>query len=272
LESEQYSRKHYNRIKKECDQMEDELEALQKSSGQRDEEIERQLEQAKSDCQNLQEQLGKYQRQSEESRAFAKQVTVLEVEGREWKQKYHDLSERLKVEYDARLARSSRELKRLQAENERLRSEGRTQATSSMAGDWVSNASEAAAYSLRLQRDKLKMDLEKETTKLDKSQKKAMWLEHENKKYQKRTHELEEQVISLKRELNSKGRVGYVTEVSSKVAKEDSGREMSELRPLRHLNRDMTADKSEERLECTGQAMMTESSLKPDAENKCATQ
>jgi hypothetical protein len=53
-----------------------------------------------------------------------------------------------------------------------------------MAGDWVSNASEAAAYSLRLQRDKLKMDLEKETTKLDKSQKKAMWLEHENKKYQ----------------------------------------------------------------------------------------
>jgi hypothetical protein len=49
---------------------------------------------------------------------------VLEVEGREWKQKYHDLSERLKVEYDARLARSSRELKRLQAENERLRSEG----------------------------------------------------------------------------------------------------------------------------------------------------
>ena len=37
-------------------------------------------------------------------------------------------------------------------------------------------------------------------------------------------------------------------------------------------NRDVTAGRFEERLESTGQALMAESSTKPDAQDKCATQ
>ena len=63
-----------------------------------------------------------------------------------------------------------------------------------------------------------------------------------------------------------------MTERASKSAKEDTCREISEPRPMFPCNRDVTAGRFEERLECTGQALMAESSTKPDAQDKCATQ
>ncbi|XP_062514210.1 uncharacterized protein LOC134189821 isoform X2 [Corticium candelabrum] len=144
-----------------------------------------------------------------------------------------------------------------------------------VAGDWQSNASEAAAYALRLQRDKLTIELEEEKKKCEKSERKLLRTEHELKKLMKRERELEEERLTLKRQLNSKDGRGSGSTTRECSAKRAGAGFVSSLSPLSAKNEDIRkGDKNENDKECvlSGQELLAKSNSKPDAVDKCQTQ